>query len=76
MTKDFASQIIAETFAQMFEEELLTFAPIALSCEQGYLENRTPFATLRCYLLDDDDDSDGDGGNRLGVPSLRQNCNQ
>ena len=60
----------------MFEGESLTFASIALSCEQGYLENWTPFATPRRYLLDDDDDDDDGGSNQSGVPSLRQNCNQ
>ncbi len=61
---------------EVFEVELLTFVPIAFSYEQDYLENQTPFATLRRYLLDNDDDDDGDGSNRSGVPSLRQNCNQ
>ncbi len=76
VTKNFASQIIAETFAQMFEEELLTFVPIALSCEQRLSRESNPVLHIQSYLLDDYDDDDDDGSNRSGVPSLRQNCNQ
>ncbi len=57
------------------EGKLLTFAPIALSCDHN-ISRLKPFLPIVLNLLDNNDDVDGDGSNLSSVPSLRQNCNQ